>query len=228
MKTTRLSQKKKIALFCASSILMLSSLYLTAAELTAPKAVFQGSGAISPVLKFNQPESGDIYLAFRKDGVGDYFFLASNGSASPTATAYQTVSSYTGTLNLPSFDTSNIATGQYQLFHLLVKTGGDVNKTSDWVGGFNALKTINFSIGFSGAQSGDLDGDGFRDDDLNKDGFSDNDGDHDGYHDDDLDKNGIVGNEASTASTTIGSGTSTTTTTTTRLSTGMETARGMS
>lgn len=215
--------KKIIRYFSGLSVLGLSLLFTPiswGAQLTAPQTVFQfNQGTIAPVLEFNQAETGDIYLAFRVAGEGDYYFVQADGSLTTQAAVFASIDQYTGSYTLPSYNTANLSYERYQLYAVIVNRGGSVYDVNDWSGGFAGLSQINFSLG--GAEIGDLDSDlnGWFDDDLNLDGFHDSDSNFDGYYDNDADKNGYPDDGSITNTTATSPSTTNSSTTTSNTST---------
>gem|GEM_PF-1354594 len=160
-----------------------------AASLSAQQTIYPGQGGmIVPQLTFNQVESGDLYLAVRIEG--QLYFILSDGSLSISAIPFLSNQDFSGTLDLPQFDTTGIPVGQYPLYQVITYPGTDVFNFSNWVGGIGALNVINFTIGLPVSVTKDFNNDGWSDDDLNHDGYHDDDHNKDGYHDDDHDKDG--------------------------------------
>jgi cytochrome c553 len=176
-----------------SVTLVLSSLaapYLSAADFTTPRSVFaDNQGSIIPQLNFTQSATGDIYLAYRINGDGAYYFITKDTGIVTEPLAYDSITSYSGVFPLPEFDTLNLPSGRYQLYQVLAISGANVLDINNWVGGIGGLNSLNFTIGAASAD-GDLNNDGWFDDDLNHDGFHDDDLDRNGFHDDDLNKDG--------------------------------------
>ncbi len=182
---------KPLSLSIALTISALGVQSITASEFTTQRTVFSDNqGNIAPQLNFPQPETGDIYLAYRANGTGDYYFITKDNGAVTEPAAYDYIENYSGIYPLPEFDALNIPFGQYQLYQVMVINGSSVLDVNNWVGGLGALKSLNYSVGNSAEQDGDWNNDGFHDDDHNKDGFHDDDHDKDGFHDDDHDKDG--------------------------------------
>ena len=190
----------------ASSIVSATSL---AATLTTQRSIFpENGGLISPQLTFEQSETGDLYLATMIDG--KLYFILNDGTLSETPAPFLSNQSYQGGIDLPQFDTTGIAAGQYPLYQVITFPGTDVLNFSNWVGGIGSLNVINFSVGLpteiskdfddDGWSDDDLDHDGYHDDDHNKDGYHDDDHDKDGYHDDDDDKDGHHDDESDDSS----------------------------
>lgn len=182
---------KPLSISIAISICSFSTTSVYSSELTAPRTVFQEyQGEISPKLNFSQAQTGDIYIAYRINNSGPYYFYSPEHGFSAEPSVYDSIDSYTGEIELPTFDTVNIPEGKYQFYHLMVKSGKSVLDFNNWIGGFDALKQLNFSVGYSDEINGDWNKDGFHDDDHNKDGFHDDDLNNDGYHDGDQDNDG--------------------------------------
>lgn len=158
-------------------------------DFRADRAVFGADGgAIAPVLHFTIAEQGDLYLATKVGG--EFLFITESGGLTPDAVPFTADGRFEGEVALPTFDTTAIPAGRYPLYQVLVVSGGDVFNFTDWVGGFDALNRLNFTVGLSDAESLDHDGDGWADDDHDRDGYHDDDHDRDGYHDTDHDRDG--------------------------------------
>jgi len=63
-----------------SIAMTMSSLSATASELSAPRCLFPDhKGNIAPQLNFDQNETGDVYVAYRINAQGDFYFLNKDG-----------------------------------------------------------------------------------------------------------------------------------------------------
>lgn len=162
---------------------------LMASQMTAERSLFPNHhGFIAPQLKFEQNESGDLYLATIVDD--QILFIDSQGNVSPEAAPYLSEQIYSGTIALPQFDTALLPSGHYPLYQIVVHPGSNVFNFENWIGGLGALNVMNFSVGIPNSISQDNNNDGWSDDDENHDGFYDDDHNKDGYHDDDHNKDG--------------------------------------
>jgi len=191
MKTLLLRTIKPLSLSIALAVTSFGLQSLSAAELTSHRSVYQTQqGNIAPKLNFSEPETGDIYLAFRQNAQGPYYFITKDNGVVTEPTPYDSIVNYTGSYPLPEFDTLNIPSDLYQFYQVMVVENSDVYDVNNWVGGAGSLNSLNFSVARSAEQDGDWNNDGWSDDDKNHDGYHDDDHNKDGYHDDDHDKDG--------------------------------------
>ena len=160
------------------------------AGLSTDKAVVDNTGQdrLTAVVKFQEPVSGDLYVATMINN--ELFFLAENGQLTPDLVPFRKNHDFSTDVTVLDINTNGIPAGQYPLYEVVTKADGDPLNFNDWIGGLGGLNVLNFSVGLSPAESGDLNNDGFADDDANHDGFHDDDRNRDGYHDDDQNLDG--------------------------------------
>jgi hypothetical protein len=156
-------------------------------ELTAERSVIRDGARIAPVLRSSTEQIGDVFWATEINGE-IWFFTPEGWSLEPEP--WLTGVELDGDVRLFDFKSEGIDSGKYPLLVFTTDVGADPRDFSNWHGGLNGLRRLNFSINESPEVSTDLDGDGWPEDDRNKDGYSDDDRDYDGFHDDDHDEDG--------------------------------------
>ncbi|MFK5895261.1 MAG: cytochrome c [Pseudomonadota bacterium] len=191
MKNLLLKTIKPLSLSITLALSSLTMQSLSAAEFTAPQALFpDNQGSIAPQLNFTQSETSDIYIAIKVNGEGPLYFVTKDQGISTAVLPYDSIASYSGIYELPAYDTLNLPAAQFQFYQITVIAGTSALNIENWIGGVNGLNALNFSVSQVQTIDGDWDNDGWSDDDLNHDGFHDDDVNLDGYHDDDLNKDG--------------------------------------
>ncbi|MBT3813447.1 MAG: hypothetical protein HOF98_11710 [Gammaproteobacteria bacterium] len=166
------------------------------AELTTERSVISSDGTqqINAIAKFQEPVTGDLYIATQVDK--ELWFFIEDGALSLEPVPFRADSTFSGDINVLDLSGEGIIPGRYPLFEVVTQPNTDPLDFTNWVGGLNGLSRINYIIGLPVEESLDHDEDGFPDDDSDHDGFSDNDSDHDGFRDDDLDHDGFSDNDS--------------------------------
>lgn len=140
-------------------------------------------------VKFDDPETGDLYLATRLDG--KLLFLTPGPSLTESIVPFSANDTFQGDYPLFSIKAGVLSAGNYPLYQVVTLPNGNPLNSDNWIGGSEGLNLLNFSIGLPKAKHGDFNGDGFADDDRNHDGFADDDRNRDGFHDDDHNQDGF-------------------------------------
>ena len=161
---------KKLTLKIAILATLLNSSLINASELSANRSLFpENQGNINAKLILDQNETGDLYLAYRINEQGDFYFLDKQGFTFAVV-PYENLNNFNGIIELPSVNTADIPPAQYQLYQVLVTTGTNALDPKNWIGN---LRSLNFSVGRTDERENDLDNDGWDDDDDNHNGFHD-------------------------------------------------------
>jgi len=161
---------KKLTLKIALFTTLLNSSFINASELSANRSLFpENQGNINAKLILDQNETGDLYLAYRINEQGDFYFLDKKGFTFAVV-PYENLNNFNGVIELPSVNTADIPPAQYQLYQVLVTTGTNALDPKNWIGN---LRSLNFSVGRANELENDLDNDGWDDDDDNHNGFHD-------------------------------------------------------
>ncbi len=143
--------------------------------------------------EFNQPASGDLYLATQVNG--QFLFFTRNGITNNVEPLSRN-GKYSGSVRVLDLPVQGVAPGRYPVYQVVTFPDADPFDFRNWIGGPGGLNVVNFQIGLPQSITGDFDNDGFPDDDANRDGFYDDDADKDGFHDDDADKDGFHDDDA--------------------------------
>jgi hypothetical protein len=158
-------------------------------ELYTDQAVLDSAqDKIAASVKFNSPETGDMYVATILDG--KLWFLSQAAGWTDYPAPFLVNETFQGEYPLFSVEAGVLPPGNYPLYQVVTVPNGDPLNVANWIGGLEGLNSLNFSIDLPKTEHGDFNGDGFADDDHNRDGFHDDDRNRDGFHDDDHDQNG--------------------------------------
>lgn len=159
-----------------------------AVEFATNRALVGQDDPIEVKLRFNEPDSGDLYVAVQ---VGDkLFFYGEDGSFSEQAIPRSRAGQYSGEIGLFYFPPGVVPSFPYILYAVVTNPGANVFDPNNWHGGWDGLARELVQVGNSFFGPGDLDDDGYYDDDFDRNGFHDDDRNYDGYHDDDLNQDG--------------------------------------
>lgn len=161
--------------------LTLWSLSTNALEFVTNRALVGADDPIEVALRFNQDDSGDLYMAVLISG--KLFFYGEDNQFHEQPLPLRRDSLYSGEMGLFFFPPGVVPPHPYFLYAVVTDAGAGVFDISRWHGGWDGLAKELVQVGETFFGPGDLDDDGFYDDDLNRDGFHDDDLNYDGWHD---------------------------------------------
>ncbi len=127
-------------------MLLTFSISIWSSELYTPQAILHAEDekAIATV-KFNTPETGDMYVAVI---VGSkWLFLNQENSWSETPTPFKVNETFQGEYPLFSVDAVRLPPGNYPLYQIVTEPNGNPFDVDDWIGGKDGLNFLSFSTG---------------------------------------------------------------------------------
>lgn len=152
------------------------------AHLVSNRTVLNNTDKASITVKFEQPVSGDLYVATMVDG--KLLFFTDKGTLTADILPFKINGDFKADLNILNVSALGIPPNHYPLYEVVTVTGKDPLNFTNWVGGLAGLQRLNFNIGMPFSSHNDHDNDGFSDDDADHDGYRDGDHDFDGVNDD--------------------------------------------
>jgi len=129
--------------------LLIVSLSAWSNELYTPQPVVQGDNKIVAELRFDSPESGDMYLATIINGKLSFLTQNAQGIAlTETPSPFRANETFEGEYPLFSVDGKGLAPGNYPLYQIVTQVNtDDPLNDKNWIGGRNGLNFLSFSVG---------------------------------------------------------------------------------
>lgn len=116
-----------------------------AGELLAPKTALIPTDNLVATVRFSAPEQGDLYLATILPN-GSFFFITETIGFSATPVAFKKNQTYSGDYTLLNLPVMGLSAGTYPLYELVVNANADPFDVNSWVGGFQGLHILNFTV----------------------------------------------------------------------------------
>ncbi|MDM8560436.1 hypothetical protein [Candidatus Parabeggiatoa sp. HSG14] len=134
--------------------LLTISLSAWSSELYTPNPVlYENNEKIIATVKFDTPETGDLYVAAVANG--KLLFLSQTSGWTETPSPFRANETFQGEVPLFSVEAGQLPSGNYPLYQVVTKPNAKLlnddgsPNVGDWIGGIDGLNFINFSTGLS-------------------------------------------------------------------------------